>query len=149
MLVEDEAIKLDDGTVLPSRNYIANDGKRFYRESDCIQYEKELDSKEKIKHISFKTSSIMGFDSWYYISSYDDFKALQNYIAVVIRGSRWTDFDVFNLKNRFVNDWVSYVIIHDEDNGDYCSFTSFKEIKKEVREIQENLMELEKVLKEI
>lgn len=146
MRVEDVEIKLNSGEVLKLKKYIAKDGKELDSDFKCIQYENILDAKEKIDHIPFKTSSIMGFDSWYYISSIDDFRALKNYIAVVIQNGTRTDFDVYDSKGRFVNEWISYAIEHQEDNEDYCSFISYKKIQKDFRKIQEDFFELEKAL---
>ena len=148
MRIEHIETKLEDGFILKDKNYIAYDGRKFFLESDCIRYEKILDAKERIKHIPFKSLNFMELDSWYYISSIDDFRAIQNYIAVVVQRCGWTDFDVYDLKNRFVNDWVSYYIKDNENGADCCNFKSFKEIQENLRKIQDDFIKLEKHLKD-
>lgn len=140
MRIEEKEIIIDDFSV-KDKTYIAEDGKRFHFEWDCNRYEKKL----HIKHIPFKKVSCMGYENWYYISSVEDFYALKDYIATVVQRGTTTDFDIFNLKNRFINDWISYSI---EDGSEkiYCDFISFKEIQKDFEEIQKDFKELGKTL---
>lgn len=141
MRIEEKEIIIFDMPII-DKTYIAEDGKEFHFEHDCNRHEKEL----HIKHLPLKKLSYMGYENWYYISSVEDFYALKDYIATVVQRGTRTDFDVYNLKKRFINDWVSYQIEHDDDNGDSCDFTSFKETQKDFEEIQKDFKELEKTL---
>lgn len=144
MRIEEKEIVIDNIPII-DKTYISDDGKTFHFASSCIKHEKKL----AIQHIPLKKVSYMGYEDWYYISSVEDFYALKDYIAVVVQGGTRTDFDVYNLKNRFINDWVSYQIEHDDDNADSsdsCDFTSFKETQKNFEEIQKDFNELGKTL---
>lgn len=129
MRIEEKELIIDN-VIIKDRTYIAEDGKVFQFESNCHKYETELN----IKRIPLKNVNFMGYKNWYYISSIEDFYTLKDYIAIVVQSGTRTYFDVYNVKNRFINNWVSYEI--ERDNDAYsCYFTSFKELEKTLNAI--------------
>lgn len=149
MRIENETYTIDDKLSFTISTYIAEDGKKFSFENECVQYEKELEAKEKMKHIPVVNSSIMGYNTWYYISSYEDLKIFQNYITVVIQKSRKPYFEYFTTnRNNRINTWISYEIEYVESNMDYyCNIISFEEIQKNFEQFEKDFKNLKINLK--
>lgn len=148
MRVESEHIVSDDGLDFVLNEYIARDGKRLSSEATCLRYEKKLDVLDKLRVLPCKETSIREFDTWYYISSATDFYILRDYIAIVVQDGTRTDFECFDLKDRLINDWVSYSIeTQGGGEADICNFVSFEALKEDIVQNYKDLNNSERILK--